>query len=447
MEPHRRPGSSALTGAASAWPFRATRSNPRTARRTDQKPVDERRGSSVFEGAPHAARPTRGDGARSRGRGTPPRRAPRRHERRFVACLREPRSGPSPATTRWQGTMSGQRLRPASAHLAPSHLRRRAAGRVRDDMPGAIARALRHRRRGRRSTSARSERHRRNRCVLHATRRAILRPWAAAPTGVAGARLAHGARPGGGSAPSAAGSQMPVRPTSLSLPRTCRSRSREVYECACATAPMLMRIAGAWVRARPASASGSWRFAKSCVGGVVPRATRDNRTDARPPAAPAARSRLRRSDPHARAAALPRHRKRHQVCRRAASSRGRRNAPRHCARRARKRGRFDAEPLGLGRHYSQEGPASLRPPVVRHDPRALHCASCFVEPFSGRARQMDGFGWFAFDHRHLVYAQTRRVLTVRFISTGSLNSSPPREPSPLRPDRQRRGFASARAPA
>jgi putative (di)nucleoside polyphosphate hydrolase len=34
----------------------------------------------------------------------------------------------------------------------------------------------------------------------------------------------------------------------------------------------------------------------------------------------------------------------------------------------------------------------------RIDPRELHCASCFVERFSGRPRpEMDGFGWFAFD--------------------------------------------------
>jgi 8-oxo-dGTP pyrophosphatase MutT (NUDIX family) len=35
---------------------------------------------------------------------------------------------------------------------------------------------------------------------------------------------------------------------------------------------------------------------------------------------------------------------------------------------------------------------------ARIDPRELHCASCFVERFSGRMRpEMDGFGWFAFD--------------------------------------------------
>jgi 8-oxo-dGTP pyrophosphatase MutT (NUDIX family) len=35
---------------------------------------------------------------------------------------------------------------------------------------------------------------------------------------------------------------------------------------------------------------------------------------------------------------------------------------------------------------------------ARIDPCELHCASCFVDRLSGRARpEMDGFGWFAFE--------------------------------------------------
>lgn len=63
--------------------------------------------------------------------------------------------------------------------------------------------------------------------------------------------------------------------------------------------------------------------------------------------------------------------------------------------------RFDAERLlDLGRHaYTAKKDLYLFACLsARHDPRELHCVSCFVEPFSGRARpEMDGFGWFAFD--------------------------------------------------
>jgi 8-oxo-dGTP pyrophosphatase MutT (NUDIX family) len=59
-----------------------------------------------------------------------------------------------------------------------------------------------------------------------------------------------------------------------------------------------------------------------------------------------------------------------------------------------------AQLLDLGRHaYTAKKDLHLFACLSeRHDPRTLHCVSCFVEPLSGRARpEMDGFGWFAFD--------------------------------------------------
>jgi putative (di)nucleoside polyphosphate hydrolase len=56
--------------------------------------------------------------------------------------------------------------------------------------------------------------------------------------------------------------------------------------------------------------------------------------------------------------------------------------------------------LDLGRHaYTAKKDLHLFACLsARIDPRELHCASCFVERTSGRARpEMDGFGWFSFD--------------------------------------------------
>ncbi len=56
--------------------------------------------------------------------------------------------------------------------------------------------------------------------------------------------------------------------------------------------------------------------------------------------------------------------------------------------------------LDIGRHiYTAKKDLHLFACLsLRIDPRELHCASCFVERISGRARpEMDGFGWFAFD--------------------------------------------------
>jgi putative (di)nucleoside polyphosphate hydrolase len=80
--------------------------------------------------------------------------------------------------------------------------------------------------------------------------------------------------------------------------------------------------------------------------------------------------------------------------------------------------RFDAERLlDLGRHaYTAKKDLHLFACLsARHDPRALHCVSCFVEPFSGRARpEMDGFGWFAFDRiGALCTPKLASVLTAR----------------------------------
>jgi 8-oxo-dGTP pyrophosphatase MutT (NUDIX family) len=56
--------------------------------------------------------------------------------------------------------------------------------------------------------------------------------------------------------------------------------------------------------------------------------------------------------------------------------------------------------LDLGRHAytARKGLHLFACLSQRIEPRDLHCASCFVERFSGRLRpEMDGFGWFAFD--------------------------------------------------
>ena len=56
--------------------------------------------------------------------------------------------------------------------------------------------------------------------------------------------------------------------------------------------------------------------------------------------------------------------------------------------------------LDIGRHaYTAKKDLHLFACLsARIDPRELHCASCFVDRLSGRARpEMDGFGWFGFD--------------------------------------------------
>ena len=56
--------------------------------------------------------------------------------------------------------------------------------------------------------------------------------------------------------------------------------------------------------------------------------------------------------------------------------------------------------LDIGRHaYTNKKDLHLFACLShRVDPRELHCPSCFIERFSGRARpEMDGFGWFGFD--------------------------------------------------
>lgn len=98
--------------------------------------------------------------------------------------------------------------------------------------------------------------------------------------------------------------------------------------------------------------------------------------------------------------------------------------------------RFQAESLlDLGRHaYTAKKDLHLFASLSeRHDPRALHCASCFVEPLSGRARpEMDGFGWFAFDRiRALCPPRLARVLTARLHLDGLVDQLVAARPQPL----------------
>jgi 8-oxo-dGTP pyrophosphatase MutT (NUDIX family) len=54
--------------------------------------------------------------------------------------------------------------------------------------------------------------------------------------------------------------------------------------------------------------------------------------------------------------------------------------------------------LGLHKYTAKKDLHLFATRSLRIDPRELHCASCFVDRVSGRARpEMDGFGWFAFD--------------------------------------------------
>ena len=68
----------------------------------------------------------------------------------------------------------------------------------------------------------------------------------------------------------------------------------------------------------------------------------------------------------------------------------------------------------------------------RIDPRELHCASCFVERLSGRARpEMDAFGWFSFDRIEALCTPRLAALLTRRLDLGALVERLAEERQPL----------------